>query len=235
VTTSGQATYRALLLDALGTLVSLEPPPPILRAELAARLGIEVTSEQAARAIAMEIAYYRAHLDEGVDAVRLAALRRRCAEVLREALPASAALRSVDANALTEVLLASLRFSAYPDARPAIVAARERGLRVVVASNWDISLNDLLARLELTPLLDGIVTSAEVGARKPAPPVFERALELAQCRPEDAIHVGDSIHEDVAGARAVGIEAVLLSRRRREAPPEVRTIESLEELDRIAP
>jgi putative hydrolase of the HAD superfamily len=229
------SSYGALLLDALGTLVALEPPPPILRAELAARLGIEVTEEQARRAIAMEIAYYRVHLDEGVDAARLAALRRRCAEVLREALPTSPTLRAADVDGLTDVLLASLRFSAYADARPAIVAARGRGKRVVVASNWDVSLHDLLERLALAPLLDGIVTSAEVGARKPAAAVFERALELAGTTPQDTIHVGDSIHEDVAGARAAGIEPVLLSRGRRESPPGVQTIASLDELAGLAP
>jgi putative hydrolase of the HAD superfamily len=226
---------RALLLDALGTLVALEPPAPILRAELAACLGIEITEADASRAIAMEIAYYRAHLDEGVDADRLAALRLRCAEVLRDALPPSPTLQATGAGELTEVLLAALRFSAYPDARPAITAARERGWRVVVASNWDVSLHDVLERLELAPLLDGIVTSAEAGARKPEPAVFEQALALAGAAPQDAIHVGDSIHEDVAGARAAGIEPVLLSRRRHEAPPGVRTISSLDQLELVAP
>ena len=47
----------AILLDALGTLVALEPPAPALRAELAARFGFEVTEEEAARAIAAEITF----------------------------------------------------------------------------------------------------------------------------------------------------------------------------------
>ncbi len=78
----------AILLDALGTLVALEPPAPRLRAELAQRFGLEVSEEEAARAIAAEIAYYRAHLDEGRDEAESA--RRSagaCAEVLRSALP----------------------------------------------------------------------------------------------------------------------------------------------------
>ena len=83
---------------------------------------------------------------------------------------------------------------------------------MVVASNWDVSLHHVLERLELAQLVDGIVTSAEVGARKPSPAVFERALALVHARPAEALHVGDSIEEDVVGARAAGIDAILLAR-----------------------
>ena len=72
-------------------------------------------------------------------------------------------------------------------------------MRVVVASNWDVSLHEVLERLELAPLLDGVVTSAEVGARKPDPAVFMRALALAGAATSDAVHVGDSVEEDVRG------------------------------------
>ncbi len=220
----------AMLLDALGTLVRLDPPAPRLRAELAERFDVTVSDEEAGAALLAEIRYYRAHLDEGRDVVSLRALRHRCAEVLRTALPASARLSEVGTTELTAALLAALRFTAFDDARPAILAARSRGLRVVVASNWDVSLHGVLDRLRLLPLLDGVVTSAEVGARKPAPAVFDRALALAGANAAEAVHVGDSIEEDVAGARAAGIEPILLSRDGRPAPPGVRCIASLREL-----
>src|SRR5438105_14115179 len=116
--------------------------------------------------MAAEMSYYRAHLDEGRDADSLAALRRRCAEALRDALPEGA--RPADLDELVVLLLDSLRFRAFPDAGPALEAARSRGLRPVVVSNWDCSLPDVLARIGLAPLLDGIVASAAVGARKPS-------------------------------------------------------------------
>jgi len=72
----------AILLDALGTLVALEPPAPRLRAALASRFGLEVSHDEAARAIAAEIAYYRAHFDAGRDEASLRELRRRSAAVL---------------------------------------------------------------------------------------------------------------------------------------------------------
>jgi putative hydrolase of the HAD superfamily len=224
-------TPRAILLDALGTLVELEPPAPRLRSELASRFGVEVPVAPCEQAIGAEIAFYRAHLDEGRDPESLAALRRRCASVLRDALPPHAQEAARDLDAVTEVLLASLRFRPYDDARPALSAWRARGLRLVVVSNWDVSLHDVLARVGLGPLLDGIVTSAEAGARKPAAAIFERALRLAGVRPGDAVHAGDSRDEDVAGARAAGIEPVLVRRADAGAPvPGVRTIKSLAEL-----
>jgi len=220
-----------LLLDALGTLVALEPPAPRLRAELAERFGIEVSKEQAREAIAAEIAYYRAHLDDGTNPVSLRALREQCAEVVRGALPPSNALSVLATRDMTEALLASIQFTAFDDARQAIDAAHARGMTVIVASNWDVSLHDVLARLGLASVLDGIVTSAEVGARKPAPAVFERALALARAGPADAVHVGDSLEDDVVGARRAGIEAILLSRDARPVPPDVRVIRGLGELE----
>jgi putative hydrolase of the HAD superfamily len=219
----------AILLDALGTLLALEPPAPLLRAELARRFGLEVTERQAERAIAAEIAYYRAHLDEGRDRTSLGALRRRCAGVLRSELPAG----DLELDPLVDALVASLRFTAFGDVRPALVASRSRGQRLVVVSNWDVSLHGVLRALALEPLLDGILTSAGAGVRKPALAIFEQALALVGARADEAIHVGDSLDEDVAGARDAGIEPVLI---RRQPGPEVhgvRTISSLAELTQI--
>ena len=212
-----------ILLDALGTLVALEPPAPALRFELAERFGLEVSERQAASAIAAEIAYYRAHLDEGRDEAGVRALRRRCAEVLRGELPVPAP----ELDPLLDALIASLHFSAFPDVAPALESARSRGQRLIVVSNWDVSLHGVLQALELEPLLDAILTSAEAGARKPAPAIFAQALALVDASPADAIHVGDSLDEDVAGARAAGIDPVLIRRDGGPGVPGVRTISSL--------
>jgi putative hydrolase of the HAD superfamily len=76
-------------------------------------------------------------------------------------------------------------------------------------------------------LLDAVVTSASVGVRKPVVAIFEHALSLAGAHPDEAVHVGDSVQDDVAGARAAGIEAVLIRRDGGPGPPGVRTIASL--------
>jgi putative hydrolase of the HAD superfamily len=217
---------RAVLLDALGTLVELEPPAPRLRRELARR-GHAIGLAEAERAMAAEIAYYRAHLDAGRDPAALADLRRRCAEAMGRELPGL----GLGGEALTEVLLASISFRAFADAPAALASLRARGLRLVVASNWDVSLPDVLGRVGLLDHLDGVITSAQVGARKPDTAVFEAALQLAGVEPGEAVHVGDRLQEDVAGARAAGIEPVLVARSGAvPAPSTLRCITSLAEL-----
>jgi putative hydrolase of the HAD superfamily len=220
---------RAVLLDAHGTLLELEPPAPALRTLLAERFGVRVSLRQAQDAIAAEIRYYRAHLHEGRDEASVDALRGRCSEVLRRALPAGHLPDSVGADELTQTLLAALQFRPYPDVLPVLDELRGRGLRLVVASNWDASLPRTLAALGLLDAVDGVVTSAQCAAPKPGAPVFRRALRLAGVPASAALHVGDSLEEDVAGALRAGIKAVLIAR---HAPPAgvARSISSLLEL-----
>ena len=82
---------RAVLLDALGTLLELQPPAPLLREALHVRLGLQIEPERVTRALAGEIDYYRAHHLEGRDPRSLSALRARCTEVLRAGLVAHGA------------------------------------------------------------------------------------------------------------------------------------------------
>lgn len=228
-----QRDRPALLIDGMGTLVLLAAPAPALAAVLERRFGVTVTEADARHALGAEIAFYRAHMDSGRDADSLAQLRRRCAQVLFGTLDqAHPALTSVDDDARTEALLEALRFEPYDDAREALATARTKGARVIVVSNWDVSLLEVLERVGLAPLVDGVVTSAAVGARKPEPAIFHHALALAGVDHDPARHarhVGDSLSEDVAGARASGIGALLL-RRDGSREPGVETIASLAEL-----
>jgi len=226
------APVRAVLLDGMGTLLALDRPVQRLRAELRERAGIEVGPRVAREALGAEIAYYRAHHDEGRDRGTLASLRRRCAAVLRAALPEGG---GVPLETVTAVLLAALRFRAFPDAAPALRALRARGMRLVVVSNWDVSLHAALEQAGLAPLLHGAISSAELGASKPDPAIFRHGLVLAGVPAENALHVGDSPELDVAGARAAGIEPLLLLRSPQAPPAGVRVIRSLRELTACAP
>ncbi len=204
-----------MTLDALGTLVELDRPVPRLAAELRAR-GIEASEAQAAAALGEEIAYYRAHHDLGADAASLELLRTRCADVLRVALQRA----RVDiggehgAGAVRDALLAALRFRAFDDVPAALAGLRAAGHRLVVVSNWDVSLHDMLRSTGLDVLVDGAISSAEAGERKPAPAIFRRALALAGAgaATADALHAGDSLALDVKGALGAGMRAVLVAR-----------------------
>ena len=160
---------------------------------------MDVGAAAAEAAIRAEIAYYRAHLDEGTDPASLADLRARCAAAMRDALP------GIGTDVLLEALLASLRFFAYPDAAPALRALRAAGIRTVVVSNWDWSLHERLAETGLAELVDGALASAEIGSAKPDGAIFRAALEIAGATAHEAWHVGDTPEADVEGARAAGL------------------------------
>jgi putative hydrolase of the HAD superfamily len=222
----------AVLLDGLGTLVALECPWPALVGRLQDAYGIELSLAGAERAFRAEIAYYRAHHHEGRDPVALEDLRRRCAEVLRAQLPAQT-VEALSLEQLTAAMLDALRFRAYPDAPAALARLRTRGVRLVVVSNWDVSLPAVLRNVGIDGMVDEVVTSAEVGHPKPASEMFTAALALAGCAPGHAVHVGDSLDQDVHGALAAGVSAVLLCRDDAatvELPPNVPRISSLAQL-----
>jgi putative hydrolase of the HAD superfamily len=215
---------RAVLLDALGTLVELQPPAPRLR-RLLREVGFDVTEEQAAAGFMAEIAYYLDHHLEGSDPERLERLRDRCAEEMRKAL----GVPGLDHATARRAMLGALEFTAYPDVLPALVELRGLGVTLVVASNWDCSLPDWLRPPGILELVDAVVTSAEVGAAKPSPRIFERALAVAGVEAGEALHAGDKVDNDVEGAAAAGVRGVLVQRDG-APPPGVEAISSLREL-----
>jgi len=86
----------------------------------------------------------------------------------------------------------------------------EAGLRLVVVSNSNGRLRELLARLGLLDPFAVVIDSHEEGAEKPDPRLFEIALARAGARRETTLHVGDFYEIDVKGARAAGLHAALL-------------------------
>ncbi len=187
-----------VLLDALGTILELEPPWEHLAAVLD-----EPVTDRLVGAVRAEMSYYKAHSHEGRDPRSLVELRERCAGILTAELS-----REVD----VATMMGSIRFRAYPDALPALDALRALGLRLICVSNWDCSLPDVLERCGIRSRLDAVVTSAEARARKPDPAIFGVALELAGVEASAALHIGDTLEEDIAGAQTAGIAALLLDR-----------------------
>jgi putative hydrolase of the HAD superfamily len=210
-----------VFLDALGTLVGLQPPAPRLRALLAEH-GVEVSLEQAERGFAAEIGYYLAHHLEGSDRERLDDLRDRCATELMRGLD----VEGLDHATARSAMLGSLSFVPFAEVPDALAELRAAGHRLLVVSNWDCSLPDWLGPAGLLEHVEAVVSSGDAGVAKPDPRIFERALELAGAEPDEVVHVGDSIDNDVAGARAAGLRAILVARNG-GAPAEVEAVSLL--------
>ncbi len=100
----------------------------------------------------------------------------------------------------------------FEDSIPTLQRLREQGLTIGLISNIHQDGDELADSLGLLNHLDFTVTSMEVGAEKPKPPIFHKALEKANAAPEEAVHVGDQLTSDIDGAVGVGIRPVLLDR-----------------------
>ena len=95
----------------------------------------------------------------------------------------------------------------------ALERLRAAGLRLGVVSNSDGRVEEALEAAGLRDYFDVVVDSGVLGIEKPDPRIFQAALDALGVAPEEALYVGDLFEVDVVGARAAGIEAVLLAPR----------------------
>ncbi len=87
---------------------------------------------------------------------------------------------------------------------------RRRGYRLGVISNADGRVEQALDAVGLRPHFELVIDSGVVGIDKPDPRIFQLAAERMGVRPEQAVYVGDIYEIDVVGARAAGMQAVLI-------------------------
>jgi len=100
-------------------------------------------------------------------------------------------------------------------------ALRARGVHVGMVSNIDDDqLAHLLAVAQIEAYFDAIVSSERARSCKPDPTIFEQAIRSAGCDPEEALFVGDTILQDIAGANRAGMRSILLWHRDDRQPPD---------------
>lgn len=101
---------------------------------------------------------------------------------------------------------------AYAEVPAVLAELRALGRRVVICSNWDWDLREAVAESGLAHLVDAIVSSAWVGARKPHPRIFAAALAEAGVAADEVLFVGDTWGPDVEGPLAAGFRPLYLRR-----------------------
>ncbi len=213
-------THRAVFFDFGGTLFSYRPMRRStvgLIAEAVRRLGIEADLGAAARAYggASQAAFaefvprsYYLHRE-----VFNAASRRFASQLGREATPEF--LDWFHERQRRQVLE---EFRLRDGALDLVAKLRAAGLHVGIVSNIDDDyLLPMLERCGLSRELDAWTSSEEAGSCKPDPGIYRVALDKARVGPEDVLFVGDSREQDIAGARALGMETALIVEA--DAPP----------------
>ncbi len=99
-------------------------------------------------------------------------------------------------------------------------ALRQRGIHLGIVSNIDEDqLGHLLEIAAIGSYFDSILSSEQAQSCKPHPSIFEEALRRAGCTAAEALFVGDTLAQDVAGANHVGLQSVLLWHRDDREPP----------------
>lgn len=210
-----QGRPRGLLLDAMGTLITLRESVGSSYAALA--LGYGVTVEAAAIDAVFPTIYRQAPplAFPGLDGAALLEAEigwwgERISETFAALTlpPPEAALQ----RALFDHFAQPDCWRVYDEVAAQLRAWRLAGLRLAVVSNFDSRLQGLLQALGLMAELDAVVISSAVGAAKPDPRPLQRALAALELTADQVWHIGDS-PEDVAAAQGAGVRCVRIQRR----------------------
>ncbi len=230
-----RSRIRYVFLDVGETLLRVTQPGPAYRAILA-RHGYDVPAESLDATIREQFKALDAVLprQRNPDHTISAELAQRRRELLIEGVLDYHGVRPADRATIATEFRASWIgteiFQLYPDVPAVLAELRTAGYGLGIVSNWEPRLEQLCASHGIMSYFEFAVVSEVEGYVKPHPRLFQRALELAGAAPEEVVHVGDSYPEDVEGALAAGIQAVLIDRPGRGRVPYSPTITSLAEL-----
>jgi putative hydrolase of the HAD superfamily len=206
---------KAVFFDFYNTLISFDPPREELQVTACREFGIEIERKAIPRGYwfaddFMSRENARSPIHKRSQADELAFWSDYEAIILKRAgvdVGKDLALRI-----FTRARQLDRRLVLFDDALPIIRTLRGRGKILGLVSNLSRALDGHCNELGLTPYIDFALTSSEIGAEKPHPPIFLAALERAGVSASEAIHVGDQYHSDVVGAKGVGINPLLLDR-----------------------
>jgi putative hydrolase of the HAD superfamily len=230
-------TIRAIFFDVDFTLIF---PGPTFRGEgyrrFAARHGMGVDVEAFDRAVASAAPI----LDLPSSAVYDAEIFVRYTRHILEEMGGCGERLDACAREIYGEWAACQHFELYDDVAPALRALAAAGLRIGLISNSHRCLASFQSHFELDGLIASAVSSSEHGLMKPHPSIFRAALDLVDVPAGEAVMVGDSVRQDIDGAIAAGMRAILLHRGTGPHPLAdelaergIRTIHSLDEIPNI--
>jgi putative hydrolase of the HAD superfamily len=201
------SVLRAVLFDVDFTLVRPGPelgPDGYVRLALAHGVELELARYEAAREAALVDLKRHPELDHDEE-IWIAFTTR----ILSGMGAPEESARSI-ATEITAAWTRHENFELYDDSIPVLHELRARGLRLGLVSNSARDMHEFARHHALD--VDVGISSFHHGKTKPHASIFRAALELLELEPAQALMVGDTVEDDVEGARAVGIDALLLDR-----------------------
>ncbi|MBI2972297.1 MAG: HAD-IA family hydrolase [Armatimonadetes bacterium] len=219
---------KVIFFDYGGTLAYVDPPPERIWLHLLKELGF--TPNPAAFGEAFQIANETAGRLNIYDYHgRMREYWRRYDGLIFERLGIDDP-RGVLADAINAGFGRPDWYHLYPDVRETLQALRSNGYQLGIISNNVDEMLERLQQLGLTRDFNTVTYSQEARADKPDPKIFRLALDRAGCRPDEAVHIGDSYEADVVGARQAGISPIFIDRDERHVGVDCLRITDLREV-----
>ena len=206
---------QAILFDAVGTLFHLSKTVGDHYAIVAAEVGLELNAKK------LDAAFYSAWKQmpprEAIDGPRENDDKDWWRElvdlVLKEAAPT---LDELDRDNFFEVAYEHFAEAGVWELYPEVVDVLEKlrqHFTLAIVSNFDGRLRVILERLGISKYFRRVFVSSEIGADKPEPEFFRRALAFLEVQPQDALHVGDDPERDWQAAADAGLSTFQLDRK----------------------
>ena len=104
------------------------------------------------------------------------------------------------------------KWELYPEVIETLETLVQRGIPLGIISNFDSRLTRICEDLHIAHFFTSITISSQQGSAKPDAAIFRHALASHRIEPHEAIHVGDTIRDDIEGATQAGLHAVHLDR-----------------------
>ncbi|AEH44892.1 HAD-superfamily hydrolase, subfamily IA, variant 1 [Thermodesulfatator indicus DSM 15286] len=196
---------EAVFFDAEGTLFHITPPVGYIYAEICREYGLLVDASELQKTFLKVYLSLRGNWKASPES---------CFEGWREVFlktisffgklkdPEAAYLKGYECFANPKY------FRLSPDTEETLSALKASGRRLAILSNWDERLIRLIKAFGLEHLFEDILVSCEAGFMKPEPEIFHLACERLKISPNRALMIGDSLSDDVLGARAAGLWAL---------------------------
>jgi putative hydrolase of the HAD superfamily len=207
-------SVRAVLFDAAGTLFGVRGSVGSAYAKVAARHGVVVAPEEIEQRFRAAFRDMPPLCFPGVPEADLPLQERRWWKQVVTTAFAAAQFDDFDAFfvELFEYFATPDAWELFSDVQPLLADLRRRRMRLAIVSNFDGRLLRICAGLGIAVYFDAVVISARAGFAKPDARIFAVALERLGISAGEALHVGDSEAQDIAGAHAAGVRAVLIDR-----------------------
>ena len=223
------AGIRAIVFDAVGTLLEPDPSPADVYSAIGGRHGSKLLQSFVSSAFREAFDFQERH-DRALnlatnEARELERWRTIVGSVLHDVADKETCFQELWRHF---ALPANWKWT--PGASELLLGLRRRDLKLAIASNFDGRLRTVLNGFPESRHLHEVIISSEVGWRKPAQAFFAEVARRLACRPDEILFVGDHIGNDYEGARQAGMQAVLFDPARKRAATSLRRIEGLSDL-----